>query len=100
MGATRGKREGQKRETSLLLAQFYSGYFYHLDSPTVLLLMCVKCKTFALELMGLDVYRALGHLSSPQTEIGSSLSKHTAKTMGLWRLEMTPVSGLCLLASW
>lgn len=62
--------------------------------------MCAKDNTFALELMGLDVYRALGHLSSPQTEIGSSLSKHIAKAIGLQRLEMTPVSGFSLLASW
>lgn len=100
MGATGGKREGQKRETSLLLAQFYSWNFCHLDSPTVLVLMRAKCNTFALELMGLDVYRAPGRLSSPDTEISSSLSKHIAKVMGPQRLEMAPVSSLSLLVSW
>lgn len=100
MGATGDKREGQKRETSLLLAQFYSRKFYHLDSPTVLVLMCAKGNTSALELIGLDVYRALGCLSSLQTEISSSLSRHIAKAMGQQRPEMTLVSGFSLLTSW
>lgn len=100
MGATGGKREGQKRETSLLLAQFYRWNFYHLDSPAVLVLMRAQCNTFASELMGLDVYRAPGHLSSPDTGIGSSLSKHTAEVVGLQRLEMAPVCSLSLLVSW
>lgn len=50
--------------------------------------------------MALDVYRAPGRLSSPDTEISSSLSKHIAKVMGLQRLEMAPVSSLSLLVSW
>lgn len=80
------------------------GMFHRPDShpprqPAVLVLMSAEGSTFPSELMGLGIYEALECLNSPPTEIGSSLSNHTAKAVVEWRPETTPVSGLNPLTS-